>query len=152
MRGELGTIFFPGGKFIGQDAYMNFVQNNMNMTIAQFEDYLKGRIEQSRLQAMITGGATVSDNEVRDTYRVSGTKVKFDYAVISADEIAKTINPSDSDLQAFFNQNAPRYAAGVPETRNLTYFSFGVDQIPGGRPQITDAELQTYYDAPQEPV
>ena len=146
-EGELGTIFFPGGKFIGNDAYMNFVQNNMNMTVAQFEDYLKGRIEQSRLQAMITGGATVSDNEVRDSFRVSGTKVKFDYAVVSADELAKTVSPSDPDLQAFFKQNAARYAAGVPETRKLDYFSFGVDQVPGGRPQISDAEMQSYYDA-----
>ena len=146
-EGELGQIFFPGGKFIGNDAYMNFVQNNMNMTIAQFEDYLKDRIEQSRLQAMITGGVTVSDNEVRDSYRVSGTKVKFDYAVISSEEMGKTLNPSDSDLQAFFKQNAPRYATAVPETRKLDYFSFGIDQLPGGKPQVTDAELQAYYDA-----
>ncbi len=97
-EGELGQIFFPGGNFIGHDAYMNFVQNQMNMTIVQFEDYLKDRIEQSRLQAMLTGGVTVSDNEVRDSYRVSGTKVKFDYAVLSSAEIAKTINPSDGDL------------------------------------------------------
>ena len=74
-EGQLGQLFFPGGKFIGQDAYMNFVQNNMGMTIAQFEDYLKGRIEQSRLQVMITGGVTLSDAEVRDSYQVSGTKV-----------------------------------------------------------------------------
>ena len=146
-EGELGQIFFPGGKFIGDDAYMNFVQNNMGMTRAQFEDYLKDRIEQSRLQEMITGGATVSDNAVRNSFRVSGTKVKFDYAVVSSEDLAKTVNPSDSDLQAFFKQNQARYATAIPETRKLDYLSFGVDQIPGGKPQVTDAELQQYYEA-----
>ncbi len=148
-EGELGQIFFPGGKFIGDDAYMNFVQTNMGMTRSQFEDYLKARIEQSRLQLMITGGVTVSDNEVRDSYRVSGTKVKFDYAVVSSEDIAKTINPIDSELQTFFKQNQARYATAIPETRKIQYLSFGLDQIPGGKPQVTDAELQAYYSAHQ---
>ncbi len=148
-EGELGQIFFPGGKFIGTDAYMNFVQNNMGMTIAQFEDYLKKRIELSRLELMMTGGVTVSDAEVRDSYRVSGTKVKFDYAVVSSEDLAKTVDPSDGELQAFFKQNAARYATAIPETRKIEYVSFGVDQIPGGKPQVSDAESQGYYAAHQ---
>ncbi len=146
-EGQLGQIFFPGGKFIGNEAYMNFVQTNMGMTRAQFEDYLKSRIELSRLQAMMTGGATVSDNDVRNSYRVSGTKVKFDYAVVSSADLAKTINPSDSDLQAYFKQSAARYATAIPETRRIEYVSFGIDQITGGKPQISDGEMQAYYDA-----
>ena len=148
-EGQLGQIFFPGGKFIGTEQYMNFVQNNMGMTIAQFEDYLKGRIEQSRLQVMITGGVTASDADVRDAYRVSGTKVKFDYAVVTSEDLAKTVNPSDQELEAFFKQNAARYSTAVPETRKIAYVSFGVDQIPGGKPQVSDAELQAYYAAHQ---
>ena len=71
-------------------------------TRSGFEDYLKERIEISRLYSLVTGGVTVSDNDVRQSYQVSGTKVKFDYAVIATADLAKTINPSDSDLQAFF--------------------------------------------------
>jgi peptidyl-prolyl cis-trans isomerase D len=148
-EGELGQVFFPGGKFIGEDAYMNFVQNQMGMTRSQFEDYLKGRIELTRLQAMITDGVTVSDNEVRESYRKSGTKVKFDYAVLTAADLAKTINPSDSDLEAFFKQNAARYSTAMPETRKLNYLSFTADQLPGGIPHASDADIQAYYNAHQ---
>ncbi len=146
-EGQMGQIFFPGGKFIGDEAYMNIVQNQIGLTRSQFEDQLKKEIEQSRLIALITDGVSVSDNEVRESYRVSGTKVKFDYAVLSSADLSKTINPSDSDLQAFFKQNAQRYATAVPETRKIQYLSFGVDQLPGGVPHPTDAELQSYYDA-----
>jgi peptidyl-prolyl cis-trans isomerase D len=146
-EGQLGATFFPNGKFIGTDAYMNLIQTNMGMTIPQFEDYLKSRIEISRLQLMITGGVTVSDNEVRESYLVSGTKVKFDYAVILAADLEKSINPSDSDLQAFFKQNAARYATAIPESRKIEYLSFGADQLPGGAPKISDADVQAYYDA-----
>ena len=55
---------------------------------------------------------TVSDQEVRDAYRKQNIKIKFDYAVISADDLRKTINPSDSDLEAFFKKNAAHYATG----------------------------------------
>ena len=62
-------------------------------------------------------------------------------------DLAKNVNPTDSDLQAFFKQNAARYATAIPESRKLTYLSFGADQLPGGKPTVTDADLQTYYTA-----
>ena len=148
-EGELGQTFFPGGKYIGDDKYIDFVQS-IGYTRSGFEDYLKERIEISRLYSVVTGGVTVSDNEVRESYRVSGTKVKFDYAVISSADLAKSVNPSDSDLQAFFKQNAGRYATAVPESRKIQYLSFGIDQIPGGKPTVTDADLQAYYNAHQD--
>ena len=91
--GQFGQVLFPGGNYIGDDQYMNFVQNQFQMTRGTFEELLKKEIERVRLQQMITGGASVGDNEVRDSYRISGTKVKFDYAVLSSDEIGKTLNP-----------------------------------------------------------
>ncbi len=144
-QGQFGQVLFPSGNYIGDDKYMDFIQNQFGMTRGEFEGLLKKEIEQGRLQSLITGGVTVSDNEVRESYRTSGTKVKFDYAVLSSDDISKTLNPSDSDLQTFFKNNAPRYAIAVGETRKLQYLSFGVDQIPGGKPQVTDADLRAYY-------
>jgi peptidyl-prolyl cis-trans isomerase D len=146
-QGQLGQILFPNGKYIGDDAYMNFVQNQVGMTRGDFENLVKKGMEVDRLQALITGGVTVPDNEVRDSYRVSGTKVKFDYAVLSADDIGKSLNPSDADLQAFFKASSARYATAIPETRKLQYLSFGVDEIPGGAPKVSDAELQAFYNA-----
>ncbi len=146
-QGQLGEVLFPGGKYIGADQYMNFVQSELGMTVPDFESLVKKEMEQQRLQALITGGVTVSDNAVRHQYLIAGTRVKFDYAVISAEDIARTVNPSDSDLQAFFKSNAPRYATAIPETRRLSYFSFGVDDLPGGAPRVSDADVQAYYNA-----
>jgi peptidyl-prolyl cis-trans isomerase D len=146
-QGQFGQVLFPGGNYIGDDKYMDFIQNQFGMTRGEFEGLLKKEIEQGRLQSLITGGVTVSDNEVRDSYRTSGTKVKFDYAVLSSDDISKTLNPSDSDLQTFFKNNAPRYVTAIGESRKLQYLSFGIDQVPGGKPQVTDAEVQAYYNS-----
>ena len=146
-QGQIGQVLFPNGVFIGQDKYMNLIQNETGMTIPQFEDAVKSDMEVDRLHELITGGVIVPDNEVRESYRVSGTKVKFDYAVITSADIANTVNPSDADLQAFFKSNAARYATADPETRKIQYISFGIDDLPGGAPKVTDAQVQAYYNA-----
>ena len=146
-QGQLGQILFPDGKYIGDEAYMNFVQNQVGMSRSDFEGLVKKGMEVDRLQSLITGGVTVPDNEVRASYLIQGTKVKFDYAVLSADDIGKSLNPSDADLQTFFKSNGARYATAALETRKLEYFSFGPDDLPGGAPQVSDADIQAYYNA-----
>ncbi len=146
----LGQYIFPDGKYIGDDAYMNLVQRAMpGGSVTDFEKEVKSDLEMQRLQALVTNGVAVSENAVRADYLEQGTKIKFDYAVVSAADLKKSLNPSDTDLQAFFKQNASRYAQAVPETRKVSFFSFDAGNLPGGKPQITDADVQAYYSAHQ---
>jgi len=148
--GPFAQVLFPDGKFIGNDAYMNFVQNQFGMSLADFESRVKEELEINRLQDYVTGGVNVSDNEVRDSYRTQGTKVKFVYATIASDDISKTINPSDAELQTFFTQNKTKYATAVGETRKIAYVAFDASSIPGGKPAVSDDEIQQYYNAHQD--
>ncbi|MGB7265972.1 MAG: peptidylprolyl isomerase, partial [Terracidiphilus sp.] len=143
--GPTGEVLYPDGKFIGDAAYKQLVDDRLHESITDFENGIKDDITVRRLEALITGGVTVSDQEVRDTYRKQNIKIKFDYAVISSDDLSKTINPSDSELEAFFKKNAARYAQAVPEERKITYFAFTADQVPGGIPQPTQQQIQQYY-------
>ena len=118
-------------------------------TRSSFESELKEELEVRRLEQLLTGGVTVPDAAVRDAYLVQGTKVKIDYAAVSLDDIKKSINPSDADLQAFFQQNSGRYSNAIPETRKIEYVAFDAAKIPGGKSQVTDAEVQAYYSAHQ---
>ena len=147
--GPFAQYLFPGGKYIGDDAYMNFVQNFFQTSRSEFETQVKSDMELQRLQALITGGVTVSDNAVREAYKVQGTKVKFDYAVISSEDLRKTINPTDAELEKFFKDNAAKYANAVPETRKIQYVAFDASNLPGGKPQISDADVQAYYNQHQ---
>ncbi len=147
QTGPFAQYLFPNGTYVGDDAYINFVQSAFQTTRSDFESQVKADMELNRLQALITGGVTVSDRAVREAYRTQGIKVKFDYAVISADDLSKTINPSDADLQTFFKNNQARYANAIPETRKIQYVAFDASNLPGGKPQVTDAEVQSYYNA-----
>jgi peptidyl-prolyl cis-trans isomerase D len=146
-HGPYAEYLFPGGKYIGDDQYTNFVESAFHLPKLQFETEVKGEIELQRLQALVTGGVSVSDSAVRAQYLQSGTKVKFDYAVISGSDLKAGINPSDADLQAFFKTNAARYANAVPETRKIEFFNIETSSLPGGLPQVSDADAQAYYNA-----
>jgi peptidyl-prolyl cis-trans isomerase D len=148
-QGQFGEFLFPKGQYIGQDRYTEFVARQFNMSVPQFETEVKEEVILHRLQSLITGGVTVGDQEVKDTYRKGNIKIKFDYAVLSSDDLRKTINPSDSDLEAFFKRNAVRYASAVPEERKVSYFAFTPNEIPGGVPQPTQQDIQAYYNAHQ---
>jgi peptidyl-prolyl cis-trans isomerase D len=147
--GPTGQAIFPGGTYIGDKAYAQLVNDRLNMSVPDFEDGIRRQIIIQRLEALITAGVSVSDQEVRADYRKNNIKVKFDYAVLSSDDLRKSINPSDSDLEAFYKKNAARYASAVPEQRQITYFAFTPDQLPGGVPQPTQQEIQAYYNAHQ---
>ncbi len=148
QHGQLGQIFFPGGQFIGQDKYLDFVQKQIGYeTTEQFESKLRDELTQRRLVEFVTADANVSDNAVREQLRQQGLKVKFDYAVITSADVSKAINPIDSDLEAYFNRNKAKYATAVAETRKIQYVALDAGSLPGGRPQVTDADLQSYYNA-----
>jgi peptidyl-prolyl cis-trans isomerase D len=149
QTGAAGQIIFPNGQFIGEESYSRLISDRFNITVKEFEDEVKTDIVVRRLQSLITAGVTVGDAEIRQSYLKQNIKIKFDYAVLSADELGKTINPSDGDLEAFFKKNAARYAQAVPEQRKITYFAFTPNELPGGAAQPGQQEIQQYFAAHQ---
>lgn len=149
-HGQLGQILFPGGQFIGAEKYQQLVQQQIGFNSTQeFEEKLRQDLSQRRLVQFVTAGATVSDNAVREQVRQQGLKVKFDYASITAADVSKAINPLDSELESFFNKNKARYATAIAEQRKISYIPVQLANLPGGKPQVTDADLQAYYNAHQ---
>jgi peptidyl-prolyl cis-trans isomerase D len=147
--GLTGQVLYPEGRFIGEEAYRQLVDERLHESVADFENGIKTDIAIQRLRAFLTAGVTVSDQEVRETYRKQNIKIKFDYAVISGDDLRKTINPSDGELETFFQKSAARYAQAAPEERTIAYFAFTANQVPGGVPQPTQEAIQEYYNEHQ---
>lgn len=143
--GEWGMLFFPGGKFVGEQQYTQFVASQFGITTQKFEKEIKEQIIQDRLQSLITGGVTVSDSDVRSSYIAQATKINFKYAVIDSDTLRNEINPTDAELEAYFKKNAAKYAHAIPEQRKLEYVAFTVANLPQPPAPVTDADIQQYY-------
>jgi len=148
-EGQIGHALYPNGQYIGDDRYAELISDHFNLSVKEFEEELRRNIVIMRLEALITASVAVSDTEVREIFRQRTTRIKFDYAVISAKDLRATINPSESELEVFFSKNAARYATAVPEQRKIAYFAFTRDQLPGGVAQPSQQEIQQYFDAHQ---
>ncbi|HVT98780.1 MAG TPA: peptidylprolyl isomerase, partial [Acidobacteriaceae bacterium] len=149
-QGQLGQVLFPEGQYIGDARYAELISDQLQITVEKFESSIKQQIMADRLRDLITGGITISDAEVRDAALKQDTKIKFQYAVLSADDLRKTINPTDTELETFYKQNAAKYKDADPETRKIQYVNITDSDIPGGKPQITQAQIQQYYNQNQQ--
>lgn len=144
QHGQLGTILFPDGKFIGQEEYENFAQRN-DLTVPQFEALEKNYILVRKLRALVSSSAFVSDSEVRDEFLRRNTKVKFEYAVLTQADILKGLHPTDQELKAFYDRNKATYNNSIPEKRQIQYVVIDASKL-GAAAVVTDKDLQAYYD------
>jgi peptidyl-prolyl cis-trans isomerase D len=144
QHGQLGTMLFPDGKFVGTEEYENFVQRN-DMTVPQFEELEKNYILIRKLQALVSSSALVSDAEVRDEFERRNAKVKFDYAVLTQADILKGLHPTDQELKAFYDRNKATYNNSIPEKRQIKYAIVESSKLEAAT-TVSAADLQSYYD------
>jgi peptidyl-prolyl cis-trans isomerase D len=145
QHGPYSPYFFPHGQFIGNDRYEEFVERQLNMTVPQFEQAVKQDLLSGKLRSVVEGSATVSDQEVRQEYVKQNVKVKFDYAVLTTDDVMKQLHPSDTELKTYYDQNQKRYENSIPEKRQLSYAIIDAASIKD-RVHVTPAELKQFYD------
>ena len=145
QHGHYATVFFPGGTFIGEAEYQGLLQQH-NLTPAMFEDNVAKEILIGKMQALITGSASVSDAAIRQEFTKENMKVKFEYAVLKQDDIKKGLHPTTEELKAFYDSHQKSYANSIPEKRKIKYAVLDTGKIQAGV-QVTHDDLQAYYNA-----
>ncbi|HZD32639.1 MAG TPA: peptidyl-prolyl cis-trans isomerase [Candidatus Angelobacter sp.] len=148
-QGQFGQLFFPEGKFIGQQQYDSFVQNQWGLSVPQFEKELKDQLAQQKLLSAVSAAATVSDKSIEEQVQKDGTKVKFDYAVLTLDDVKKQVKVTDVELKAFYDQNKQQYVNSIPEKRKAQYILVDTAKVSASIP-VTQADLQAYYNQHQD--
>src|SRR5256885_4003294 len=144
QHGRYANVFFPDGKFIGQDEYEARLRQ-ADISVPEFEEGLKSQILFDKLRNLVTASAAVTDTEVRQEFERRNTKVKFEYAVLHKDDLLKGIHPSDAELKAFYERNKPNYNNSIPEKRKLRYVVLETAKVEA-QTEVTHDDLQSYYD------
>jgi len=144
QHGRYAATFFPGGNFMGQVEYEDFLQR-YNLTPTKFETSVGEDILLTKLQALISGSASVSEAEIHEQFMKQNAKVKFDYAVLKQDDLRKGLHPTDEELKAYYESHKASYANSVPEKRKVKYAVVQTGKAEAGV-QITPDDLRAYYD------
>ncbi|HSC77870.1 MAG TPA: peptidyl-prolyl cis-trans isomerase [Candidatus Acidoferrales bacterium] len=134
---------YPEGKFIGAESYRTVVQSEFSLTVPEFEHMVARRTKTSRLVAWVTSGVVVGPADIERAYRQQREQVQIEYAVLSTDEFARRLQPSEAELRDYFEKNKDRYA--IPERRAVRTVWVS-EAVLAGRVQVSPRELQTYYD------
>ncbi len=148
-QGQFGEIFFPGGNFIGDQAYEQLVENQFGLSVTQFEKQLKAQIASQKLLAAVGAPATISDQQIKEEVDKQDTKVKFEYAILTLDDVKKQVHPTDAELKSFYDQNKQDYINSIPEKRKARYIIIDSSKI-ADTIQISQADLQQYYSQHQD--
>jgi peptidyl-prolyl cis-trans isomerase D len=143
QHGRYAATFFPGGNFIGQQEYEDMLQR-ANLTPTKFENSVADDLLLAKLQALISGSASVSDNDIHEQFIKQNTKVKFDYALLKQDDLKKGLHPTESELKAFYQSHLSTYANSIPEKRKVKYAVIDTNKIEAGI-QLTQDDLTSYY-------
>jgi peptidyl-prolyl cis-trans isomerase D len=143
QHGRYAATFFPSGNFIGQQEYDDLLQR-ANLTRAKFEEAVANDILVTKLQALVAGSASVSENDIREQFIKQNSKVKFDYAVLKQDDLRKGLHPADEELKAYYEGHKASYANSVPEKRKVKYAVIEASKAEAGV-QVTQDDLRTYY-------
>jgi peptidyl-prolyl cis-trans isomerase D len=146
QHGPFASALFPGGNFVGEENYQNFVQSNFSMGVQQFEELLKKDLLIRKLRAAVEGGVTVSDQEIAQQYQRENTQVKFDYAVLTMEDLMKQVHPTEAELKTYFDQHKQQYANAIPEKRQARYIVIDTAKV-WQQVQVTPQELQQYYNS-----
>ncbi|MCU1308425.1 MAG: PpiC-type peptidyl-prolyl cis-trans isomerase [Acidobacteriaceae bacterium] len=146
-QGAAGKVLFPNGQFVGQEKYAEIIYENARQSVEQFEKQQKEGLLLRKLENVVEGGVTVPDAEVQREFQKQNVKVKFDYAVLTTEDLMKQVPVNDTELRAYYDKNKARFENSIPEQRKARYVIVDTSKIPV---QITDDDYKRAYKQREE--
>lgn len=132
------------GKFIGKEKYKARVSQSFG-SAERYEQELRAEIAERKLRAFVTAGVSVSDDEVHDDFKRRNTVFNVTYVPVAADKLAARLQPSDEELQKYYEENKSGLKYLEPQKKIRYLF---INQAKAGEKlNIPDAELRAAYDA-----
>jgi peptidyl-prolyl cis-trans isomerase D len=113
-------------------------------SVAQYENQVRNELAVQKLRAFVTAGAQVSDQEVQQEYERRNTEFNLTYVPVSAEDVEKKINPTDEELQKYFDEHKTDYRILEPQ-KKIRYLFINQEKI-GEKLTISDEELRKEYD------
>jgi peptidyl-prolyl cis-trans isomerase D len=113
-------------------------------SVAAYEQVVRDQLSAQKLEAFLTSGVTVSEEELLNDYKRKNTKFDLTYVPVSTADLAQTIKPSDEELRNFYEQNKKNYYIGVPQ-KKIRYVFLNTAKI-GEKLPLSDEDLKAEYD------
>jgi peptidyl-prolyl cis-trans isomerase D len=131
------------GKAFDQKRYEQNVTEQFG-SVRAYEQMARDDVSGRKLEAFITSGVTVSEQEVLEDFQKRNTKFDLSYVPVSITDLAQAMKPTDAELQEFFTRNKGNYYISEPQ-KKIRYIFLSTSKI-GEKITIPDADLKAEYD------
>src|SRR2546421_9029175 len=74
-------------------------------SVERFEQSIRDQLAAEKLRAFVTAGVHVSEQEIKDDYLHKNTSFDLTYVPVAADKLAARIQPSDEELQKYYDEH-----------------------------------------------
>ncbi|HEV2176322.1 MAG TPA: peptidyl-prolyl cis-trans isomerase [Terriglobia bacterium] len=142
LQQSLARYLTVNGQFVGMAQYKSFVEQQYNMTVAQFEAQQRDQLLRQKVQDVITDSVAVSPAEVHAEFVEKNQKARVQYALFEPTNFTKAVEVTPALLDAYFKQNAIRYQ--VPDERQVRYVLIDPDHARA-LVKVSDEDLKAYY-------
>jgi peptidyl-prolyl cis-trans isomerase D len=136
----------PSGKFLLVDASGKFDMAKYQERVgdvAAFERGVARDIAREKLEAFVTAGVTVSEDEVREEYKRKNSSLDLTYVAVSPLKLAEKMQPAEQELKDYYEKHKTEYRIDVPQKKIRYVF---VDQNKAGaKVQVSDNELREEF-------
>lgn len=136
LKAEDGTV-------IDQKRYEDNVAREYG-SVAAYEQTVRDQLSGQKLQAFLTAGVTVSEEEVLKDFQRKNTKFDVNYVAVSVAELAQTLKPTDEELKEYFEKNKANYYINTPQ-KKIRYVFLSTAKV-GEKIPLSDEELKAEYD------
>ena len=133
----------PDGEAFDQQRYEDNASQQAG-SVRKYEDAVRDYLSSQKVQAFVTSGVTVSDQEILADYQRKNSKFDVTYVPVTSTDLAQNIKPSDDELKNYFEQHKQDYYVSSPQ-KKIRYIFVSTAKV-GEKIPITDAELQAEYD------
>ncbi|OGX17430.1 MAG: hypothetical protein A3K83_06755 [Omnitrophica WOR_2 bacterium RBG_13_44_8b] len=113
--------FFQRNKRFDTRSYKEILRYVFNTQARAFEEETRQDIMISKLYSQVTRGLRLQEDEIKYEYEKANQEISLYYIAAVAADFSKDINPSDQQIQDYFNENLPEFKQ--PLSFNLDYIT-----------------------------
>jgi peptidyl-prolyl cis-trans isomerase D len=113
-------------------------------SVKNYEEAVRDQLNAQKLEAFLTSGVTVSEQEVLIDYQRKNTKFDLSYVPVNSTDLAQTLKPTDEELKNYFEQNKKNYYISVPQ-KKVRYIFVNTAKL-GEKLPVSEEELKAEFE------
>jgi peptidyl-prolyl cis-trans isomerase D len=116
--------FQQDGKFIGVEAYEQFIRYRYQSSVTEFENEVRSAVLQEKLQELVTGSLIIDEAALRAEFKKDKDKADLDMITFKPDRIKQEIKVEDKEISEYYEKHKEDFKSDEKRAGYVIAFKF----------------------------